>query len=288
MTHATQAGPAEDRARRFIEDSYIKIEHAFGADLAARCREELWMATGLSPDELTYAVQLFLSRIVFLRICEDRDIERYETLRGLTAGNSFDALMKELRRADAFYDSGLFRLLDDARARGCRVLEHGPHAPALVIDPQQSLSLMQEEIFGRALPVISVKHIDDAIRLINSRPRPLALYAFTHQEALQETQSRYQAAERKRKQEVLRAEKACKERDEAVQSLQRKSRLLKQHETTHKQEHQTHKTKTHTHTHKTIPPRKPDRFWLRWSLQGRSLPGPPTPRRALQRHKLKL
>ncbi len=31
----------------------------------------------LSPAELTYAVQLFLSRIVFLRICEDRDIERY-------------------------------------------------------------------------------------------------------------------------------------------------------------------------------------------------------------------
>lgn len=72
-------------------------------------------APGLSPVELTYAVQLFLSRIVFLRICEDRDIERYETLRGLTAGNSFDALMAELRRADAFYDSGLFRLLDDVR-----------------------------------------------------------------------------------------------------------------------------------------------------------------------------
>lgn len=72
-------------------------------------------ALGLSPVELTYAVQLFLSRIVFLRICEDRDIERYETLRGLATGNSFDALMAELRRADAFYDSGLFRLLDDAR-----------------------------------------------------------------------------------------------------------------------------------------------------------------------------
>ena len=38
---------------------------------------------GLSPGELTYAVQLFLSRIVFLRICEDREIERYETLRDL-------------------------------------------------------------------------------------------------------------------------------------------------------------------------------------------------------------
>lgn len=70
---------------------------------------------GLSPAELTYAVQLFLSRIVFLRICEDRDIERYETLRGLAGGNSFNALLDELRRADAFYDSGLFCLLDDAR-----------------------------------------------------------------------------------------------------------------------------------------------------------------------------
>lgn len=69
---------------------------------------------GLSPAELTYAVQLFLSRIVFLRICEDRDIERYETLFDLAGVNSFNAFQDELRRADAFYDSGLFRLLDDA------------------------------------------------------------------------------------------------------------------------------------------------------------------------------
>jgi hypothetical protein len=70
---------------------------------------------GLTSAELTYVVQLFLSRIVFLRICEDREIERYETLRGLSADNTFAALMDQLRRADKFYDSGLFRLLDDAR-----------------------------------------------------------------------------------------------------------------------------------------------------------------------------
>lgn len=69
----------------------------------------------LKPAELTYAVQLFLSRIIFLRICEDREIERYENLRDLATGHAFDALMEELRRADAFYDSGLFRLLDDAQ-----------------------------------------------------------------------------------------------------------------------------------------------------------------------------
>lgn len=70
---------------------------------------------GLTAAELTYAVQLFLSRIVFLRICEDREIERYQNLRGLPVANTFESLITELRRADAFYDSGLFRLLDDER-----------------------------------------------------------------------------------------------------------------------------------------------------------------------------
>ena len=69
---------------------------------------------GLTPTELTYAVQLFLSRIVFLRICEDRDIEKYETLKDLDIGNTFTALMALLKRADEFFNSGLFRLLDDA------------------------------------------------------------------------------------------------------------------------------------------------------------------------------
>lgn len=67
----------------------------------------------ISPKELTYVVQLFLSRIIFLRICEDREIERYETLRALPQENKFSALLEELRRADGFYNSGLFRILDD-------------------------------------------------------------------------------------------------------------------------------------------------------------------------------
>ncbi|WP_311065181.1 aldehyde dehydrogenase family protein [Halomonas sp. DWK9] len=79
------------------------------------------------------------------------------------------------------------RLLNEARDQGCRVMDQGPHAPALVIDPHQGLAVMQEEIFGRILPVISVKHTEDAIRFINARPHPLALYAFTYQKTLQET-----------------------------------------------------------------------------------------------------
>ncbi len=37
---------------------------------------------------------------------------------------------------------------------------------------------MQEEIFGPVLPVISYRHTEDAVRYINSHPKPLALYIF--------------------------------------------------------------------------------------------------------------
>ncbi|ANT54261.1 Eco57I restriction-modification methylase domain-containing protein [Mesorhizobium amorphae] len=105
---------------------------------------------GLSPAELTYAVQLFLSRIVFLRICEDREIERYETLRSLAAANTFDALMAELRRADDFYDSGLFRLLDDARL-GIRISDavlHGIIAELYYPQSPYTFAVVETEVLG--------------------------------------------------------------------------------------------------------------------------------------------
>ncbi|MDR5899799.1 aldehyde dehydrogenase family protein [Halomonas vilamensis] len=77
------------------------------------------------------------------------------------------------------------KLLKEAHNHGCRVIDSGEHAPALVVDPNQDLALMQEEIFGRVLPVISVKDIDAAIGYITARPHPLALYAFTRDTALQ-------------------------------------------------------------------------------------------------------
>jgi len=38
---------------------------------------------------------------------------------------------------------------------------------------------MQEEIFGPVLPILTVDHLDDAVRFVNERPKPLALYIFT-------------------------------------------------------------------------------------------------------------
>lgn len=52
-------------------------------------------------------------------------------------------------------------------------------APTIVVDPEPDSPLMTEEIFGPILPVITVEDLDDAIRFVNTRPKPLALYPFS-------------------------------------------------------------------------------------------------------------
>ena len=67
----------------------------------------------LPSEELTHIVQRLINRIVFLRICEDREIEKYETLKDLGAANVFSHFKDHLKYADKRYNSGLFNLLDD-------------------------------------------------------------------------------------------------------------------------------------------------------------------------------
>jgi hypothetical protein len=51
-------------------------------------------------------------------------------------------------------------------------------APTVVLAEPRS-KVMQDEIFGPVLPILTVNSVDDAIRYINSRDKPLALYVFT-------------------------------------------------------------------------------------------------------------
>ncbi len=55
-------------------------------------------------------------------------------------------------------------------------------APTIVTNPSDVLGLMQDEIFGPILPLISYDTLDEAIGYVNARPRPLALYYFGHQQ----------------------------------------------------------------------------------------------------------
>ncbi len=52
------------------------------------------------------------------------------------------------------------------------------------VDPGDPV--MQEEIFGPVLPVLTFDHIQEALDLVNARPRPLALYLFSQDKGVQE------------------------------------------------------------------------------------------------------
>ncbi|OCH91266.1 aldehyde dehydrogenase [Obba rivulosa] len=55
-------------------------------------------------------------------------------------------------------------------------------APTILKNVSADDSLLEEEIFGPILPIISVDSFDEAIQFISSRPSPLVIYAFTKSE----------------------------------------------------------------------------------------------------------
>ena len=51
--------------------------------------------------------------------------------------------------------------------------------PTVVTDVPLDTDLMQKEIFGPVLPIITYKNLHEAIDLINSKEKPLALYIYS-------------------------------------------------------------------------------------------------------------
>lgn len=59
-------------------------------------------------------------------------------------------------------------------------------SPTLLDDVSLVDPIMEEEIFGPILPIIAYTEIEEAITLINSKPKPLALYLFSENKNLQQ------------------------------------------------------------------------------------------------------
>ena len=90
--------------------------------------------------------------------------------------------------ADHF--SRLNRMIAEAREDGAEIISINPDGetlepsarkipPTLILRPNPKLSVMQDEIFGPILPVLSYEKIEEAIEFVQHRARPLALYLFT-------------------------------------------------------------------------------------------------------------
>jgi aldehyde dehydrogenase (NAD+) len=55
-------------------------------------------------------------------------------------------------------------------------------APTVLTQVPEDAPVMRDEIFGPILPVIAVDDLNQAIRFVNARPKPLALYLFSSSE----------------------------------------------------------------------------------------------------------
>jgi aldehyde dehydrogenase (NAD+) len=126
----------------------------------------------------------------------------------LVQASVHDALLAELRRAihayygpdtaaikaspsfarivNAHHFARLATLLEDAQARGATVAQGGSldeHQcylePTVLTDVPAGAAILEEEIFGPLLPVLSFERLPEAAAYINARLPPLAQYVFT-------------------------------------------------------------------------------------------------------------
>ncbi|KTD09473.1 coniferyl aldehyde dehydrogenase [Legionella jamestowniensis] len=78
----------------------------------------------------------------------------------------------------------LMTLLDDARQKGARIVQIGDDSQQgrmpliLLFNVNNTMRVMQEEIFGPILPVMHYKSLIQAIQNINAYPNPLVIYYF--------------------------------------------------------------------------------------------------------------
>ncbi|QIZ69401.1 aldehyde dehydrogenase [Oxynema aestuarii] len=125
-----------------IAPDYLLVDRRIQADFVAEIQKKLHQFFGPSPQESPD----------FGRIVSDKHFQR------------------------------LASLLQDAQIVTGGELDPGDRyiAPTLVENVALDAPLMQEEIFGPILPIIPYDRFDEAIAIVNQRPKPLALYLFSN------------------------------------------------------------------------------------------------------------
>ncbi|MHB9326819.1 Eco57I restriction-modification methylase domain-containing protein [Phytobacter ursingii] len=98
----------ESKILRFsVDDLFLRQINHWRLLLAS---EFLSLKPDLNEEDLNDLTQNYINCIVFLRVCEDRDLEAYETLWSLAQKHDYRALVQTLQASDRKYDSGLFAL----------------------------------------------------------------------------------------------------------------------------------------------------------------------------------
>ncbi|MFZ2471393.1 MAG: N-6 DNA methylase [Methanothrix sp.] len=124
----------------------------------------------LDTASLNYAVQTIIDRIIFLRICEDRGIERYMRLKDLLSGERvYPRLCELFLQADDRYNSGIFHfgkepgrdnpdtitpglVIDDATLKEIIKRLYFPESPyEFSVLPAEILGQIYEQFLGKVI-----------------------------------------------------------------------------------------------------------------------------------------
>lgn len=131
-------------------------------------------------------------------IAPDYVLAHQDTVESLLAG--MEAALQEFYGDDPAASPDYARIVSIDRCRHLQQLAAGHEpivggdchpearyfAPTILTDATWVDPIMQEEIFGPILPVLTFVDLDDAIAQVRARPKPLALYVFSRDAARQQ------------------------------------------------------------------------------------------------------
>lgn len=138
-------GSSGKKGTSTVDSEFLKTIEEWRLELA---RNMAIRNENLTVEELNFAVQLIIDRIIFLRIAEDRGIEHYGQLKKLLelAKNEkdnypvYEAFIELCKKADAKYNSGLFHFKEEKEIS----LSADTLTPTLKIDDGKLVEIIKE------------------------------------------------------------------------------------------------------------------------------------------------
>ncbi|MDZ4716732.1 MAG: N-6 DNA methylase, partial [Cytophagales bacterium] len=112
------AGNANKKGTATVDKEFLSSLDTWRTYLATSIS---WNNKQLDEDEINFAVQQTIDRIIFLRIAEDRAVEPYGNLKTTLKGDHYENLFKLFKEADQKYNSGLFDFKKDKISESLKV-----------------------------------------------------------------------------------------------------------------------------------------------------------------------
>lgn len=129
-----------------------------------------WNNKNLDEDEINFAVQQTIDRLIFLRIAEDRRIEPYGKMKyALTDDNYYKNLFEQFKHADEKYNSGLFDFKKDLISERLKIENkvlktiinelYYPDCPyEFSVLPVEILGSVYEQFLGKVIRITPAHH----------------------------------------------------------------------------------------------------------------------------------